>query len=369
MILVVGAGFAGATIARLLAESGLKVTVIDSRNHLGGNAYDYFNSHGELIHLYGPHLLHGDLNSTAIKWLGKFTKWTTYEHRVRAQLTKQKTTPLPVNRTTLEDVFGVKLHTDQDAADLLFQETIKITPSNTDELFLASVGQRLADIFFRPYTQKMWGVHPSKLEVAVGARLPVRLNRDDRYFSDSFQALPSNGYSNLFCRILEHDNIKVELCTPYEKKMSAQYVHTFASIAIDEYYEYSLGRLPYRSIMFDLYESSVSQEAPVINYTDTGIYTRCTQWDMLPNSGRRSDGLHTLTREIPCRPEDNNNQKFYPLRNKASIKLYSKYLSMAQSERNITFIGRTGLFKYIDMVPCVNIHMQIANSYCKELSK
>jgi len=202
-ILVVGAGFAGATIARTLAEAGYEIRVIDKRNHIGGNAFDDINEHGERIHRYGPHLMHGNPNSKAVRWLSQHTEWIEYEHRVRALLADGRTTPLPVNRTTLEDIFDCTLPNDQAAEQLLAKVRSEITePTNTDEFFLANVGERLTDLFFRPYTLKMWGRPAHELAASIGARLPVRTNRDDRYFMDGFQALPKDGYTALFKSIL-----------------------------------------------------------------------------------------------------------------------------------------------------------------------
>ena len=359
-VLVVGAGFAGAVIARELAEAGLEVHVIDRRPHVGGNAYDKVNQHGERIHLYGPHLLHGERDSIAIRWLSRFTEWTPYEHRVLALLPDGRTTPLPVNRTTLEDVYGVTLETEQQAQRLLDQEVIRSERRNTDEVFLSSVGPRLANLFFRPYTRKMWGVEASQLEAAVGARLPVRLNRDDRYFTDSFQAMPRDGYANMFKRILDHELISVSFNHAYRPDLDSGYQHTFLCVPIDEYFDFCLGRLPYRSIRFEHCEQPHDQAAPVLNFTDSGPYTRITQWDLIANSGRRVDGLHSCTREVPCSAEENNHECYYPVRNQKSLSLLSSYEELAGREQGRSFIGRTGLFRYIDMVPCVTTHLQIA---------
>lgn len=355
-----GAGFAGCVIARELAEVGVDVHVIDRRPHLGGNAFDQINAHGERIHLYGPHLLHGDGDSTAIRWLSRFTEWTPYEHRVRALLPDGRTTPLPVNRTTLEDVFNVVLGHEDEVRQLLDHEVIPSERRNTDEVFLSSVGPRLADLFFRPYTRKMWGVDARQLEAAVGARLPVRLNRDDRYFTDSFQAMPRDGYAVMFERILNHERISISLNEAYRPGLDIGYAHTFLGVPIDEYFDFRFGRLPYRSIRFENVECREDQAATVVNFTDAGPYTRVTQWDLIANSGRRGDGFHSCTREIPCDPEENNHECYYPVRNSDSLNLYGCYEELAGSEPRRTFIGRTGLFRYIDMVPCVNIHIQIA---------
>jgi len=366
--LVVGAGFAGAVTGRCLAEAGHQVSIIDRRKHIGGNAFDFLNEHQERIHAYGPHLLHGEKDSKAIKWLSRFTEWTPYEHRVRALLEGGKTTPLPVNLTTLEDIFRVGLSSEEDAKKFMEDKLIKLDPQNTDEVFLASVGERLADIFFRPYTRKMWGISPKELESAVGKRLPMRYNRDDRYFTDSFQALPRDGYTKLFEKIFDHPLISLNLETRFEESRCSDYEHVFNSMAIDEYYQFVHGKLPYRSIRFKTVTKESSQDAPVINFTDDNKYTRSTQWDLFPNSKKRQDGMHTTTIEEPCDAAGNNNEYYYPVRNKKSLDLYARYKDLANKNDKMTFIGRTGLFQYLDMAPCVTIHLQIASKFLRSKS-
>ena len=367
-ILIVGAGFAGCSIARILAEENFKVKIIDKRNHIAGNAYDFINDKNERIHKYGPHLLHGQVNSKAIKFLSKFTTWVAYEHKVRALLENGKTTPLPVNRNTLEDVFNLSLLTDREAIILINKIKKKIeNPKNTDELFLSNVGEKLTNIFFRPYTKKMWGIDPKDLEVSVGARLPVRTNIDDRYFTDSFQALPENGYVELFKNMINHKNIEVVLNTEFKKSMEIDYQHCFLCIPIDSYFNYCFGSLPYRSLLFEEKVSSNNQDAPQINFTDNSKYTRKTQWNLLPNCPSKNNNLdiNTITYEIPCDISKNPGEYYYPVQTKKSKRIYQKYLSLSKLKSNITFCGRTGLFRYIDMVPCVTMHLEIAQRYLK----
>ena len=370
-ILIVGAGFAGCTIGRVLAEENFKVKIIDKRNHIGGNAYDYVNDRNERIHKYGPHLLHGQENSKAIKFLSRFTSWVTYEHKVRALLEDGTTTPLPVNRTTLEDVFDLSLKTDNDADKLLKSIKKKIEkPKNTDELFLSNVGEKLTNIFFRPYTKKMWGVDPKSLEVSIGARLPVRTNKDDRYFTDTFQALPANGYKELFKNIIDHKNIELSLNTEFRKSMEKNFKHCFLCLPIDSYFDFCFGSLPYRSLLFEEKISQENQDAPQINFTDKSKYTRKTQWNLLPNSPNECKNYknNTITYEIPCDISENPGEYYYPVQTKESKKLYQKYVSLANQKSNISFCGRTGLFRYIDMVPSVTMHLDIVQRYLKKNS-
>jgi len=367
VFLVVGAGFAGATIARTLAEAGLQVDIIDKRSHVGGNAHDFVNCVGERIHRYGPHLLHGNRLSPAVVFLSRFTSWTPYEHRVRALLPDGTTTPLPVNRTTLEDIFNIHLDEDESASRFLDSIRRRIPkPANADDLFLNGVGETLADLLFRPYTRKMWGIEASELDVAIGARLPVRCNRDERYFADSFQALPKYGYNRLFESMLDHPNIKLRLNHSFEKSMQHHYKHCFLCIPIDRYFDYVYGVLPYRSIRFHHGQTIHKQAATVINFTDTAPYTRVTQWSLLPNSAISGNGLHTITKEEPCSMEDNPGEYYYPVQTSESQRLYGLYRQLAANLLDVSFCGRTGLFRYIDMIPAVTMHLEIAERFLQQ---
>ena len=368
-VLVVGAGFAGATIARVLADAGINVHLIDKRPHIGGNAFDQLNAQGERVHRYGPHLLHGNASSEAVAFLSRFCAWIPYEHRVRALLPDGRTTPLPVNRTTLEDVFAVQLA--NEAETQLFLDSLRsqeITPRNSDQLFQANVGEQLADLFFRPYTRKMWGCDASELAIGIGARLPVRTNRDERYFTDSFQALPRDGYTALFSQMLDHPLIRVELGVVFDSAMESHYQHCFLSVPIDQYFGHCYGVLPYRSILFHQRMVSADQQpAPVVNFTDAGAYTRSTEWGLLPNSPASCTGQRQITLEEPCGMERNPGEYYYPVQTQQSQHVLSCYQQLAQQRSDITFCGRTGLFRYIDMLPAVTLHLAMARRYLDQM--
>ena len=369
-LLIVGAGFAGATIARILAERDYKVLVIDKRDHIGGNSYDYVNNNNERIHKYGPHLLHGDKDSKAIKFLSRFTEWTKYEHKVRALLSDKSTTSLPINRNTIEDIFKISL--EDDVATRNFLDSIRdenIIPKNTDELFLSTIGEKLSNIFFRPYTKKMWGIDPKDLDIQVGARLPVRTNRDERYFTDNFQFLPKYGYSLLFEKMLDHKNIEVKLNTEFSKSMEKHFKHNFLCLPIDKYFNYCFGELPYRSLIFEnktILNRNLS--AAQVNFTDNSPYTRMTQWDLLPNCPIRNSNSHTLTYEKPVDIKENPGEYYYPVQTKKSREIFRQYEELSKKFDHISFCGRTGLFKYIDMVPAVSIHIQKAYNFMKKIN-
>ena len=237
-ILIVGAGLAGSTLARILAENSFKVVIIEKRNHIAGNVFDFVNKNNERIHKYGPHLLHCRKNSDALKFLSRFTEWVEYKHKVRALLKDGRTTPLPVNKLTIEDVFGKYLPDEKATKEFLDNiRNTNLIPKNTDELFESTVGNKLADIFFRPYTKKMWGMDPKKLSISIGARLPVRINDDCRYFNDEFQALPKDGYTEMVNKMLDHKNIEIYLDTPFIKGMESQL--TIALMQLDCIWENS----------------------------------------------------------------------------------------------------------------------------------
>ena len=366
-ILIVGAGLAGSTIGRILAENDFRVEIIDKRNHIAGNIFDFVNKNNERIHKYGPHLIHCRRDSEGLIFLSRFTQWVKYEHKVRALLKNGKTTPLPVNKKTLEDVFSRNFKNEIETKEFL--ENIRnneLIPRNTDEFFLASVGEELSNIFFRPYTKKMWGMDAKELNVSIGARLPVRINNDDRYFNDNFQALPKAGYTEMVKKMLDHKNIQINLNTPFVKGIEENYFHSFISIPIDEYYNFKFGNLPYRSILFeDKLEDGLDLESPVINFTDDSPYTRKTQWNLFPNSYEFKGNTKTITYEKPCSMNVNPGEYYYPVHTKLSKSIFSIYESLAKKESSLTFIGRTGLFKYIDMIPAVQIHIRIANNFLK----
>ena len=370
-ILIVGAGLAGSTIARILAENSFKVVIIEKRDHVAGNVFDFLNEKNERIHKYGPHLLHCRKNSLALKFLSRFTEWVNYEHKVRALLQDGRTTPLPVNKLTIEDIFEKSFDNEQDTKEFLDNIRNKnLIPKNTDELFETTVGNKLADIFFRPYTKKMWGIDPKKLSINVGARLPVRTNNDCRYFNDEFQALPKDGYTEIVKKMLDHKNIEIYLDTPFKKGMECKFFHSFLSIPIDEYFNYQFGPLPYRSILFkNRLEEGKDLDSPVINFTDSSPYTRKTQWNLFPNSPNIKSDLKTITYESPCSMDLNPGEYYYPVQTKDSKRIFSLYEELSKNKASITFIGRTGLFKYIDMIPAVEIHLRLAKNFIKKYQK
>lgn len=327
--LVVGAGFTGATIARELAEAGHHVNVIDRRDHVAGNAYDYVDLIGVRVHKYGPHLFHTK-NERVYNYLGRFCEWVEYRHRVKALLSDGRFVTLPVNAETQ-----------------------------------AIVGrENVVDIFFRPYTMKMWGMDIEQLDPSILNRVPVRDDMNELYFpNDAYQALPKRGYTDLISNMLDHPNIRVSLNTEFEWMMKNEHVHTFNSMPIDVYYDYAYGPLPYRSIKFHNKTLPMTRALPTatVNFTNDGPYTRVTEWRLLPEHGS-NDQYTTLTFEEPCHYTDNNYERYYPVKDVdgSNRARYEQYKSLADKEDDITFVGRCGQYVYIDMDQAVNSALRIA---------
>jgi UDP-galactopyranose mutase len=358
-VLVVGAGFAGAVYARTLADAGFAVHVIDRREHIGGNAADFVDANGVRVHRYGPHLFH--TNATHVfDWLQNFGAFVPYRHRVRAKLPDGRLVPLPVNLETINAVFGAKLHTEAEAAAFLHEQSVPIAePRNAAEHLRSRIGDRLTDLFFRPYTRKMWDLELEDLDASVVKRLPIRFDRSDLYFpEDRHQALPRDGYTALFQTLLRHPGITVALGTAYEPGMERGYGFCFNSMAIDEFFDCALGELPYRSLRFDHRSVAVWDAEPfsVRNYTDSGPFTRETWWHCLPCHLVAETGRRTMTVEEPCDYRDNGNERYYPVKtaDQRYQQLYRAYRELAETLPNMAFIGRCGTYQYLDMDQVIN---------------
>ena len=363
-ILVVGAGFAGATYARELAAAGHHVEVIDKRPHIAGNAHDEVLADGTRIHRYGPHLFHTN-NTRVVDWLKRFGAFVPYEHRVTALLPSGGLAPLPVNRTTVNLVFGASLRTEQEMA--AFLESVSVSceaPRNAAEYLASKIGTRLTDLFFRPYTKKMWALDLEEMDAAVVKRIPLRHDDEDRYFpGDRFQMLPRNGYTAVIQAILEHPEIGVSTGTPFDKAMLPEFDFCFNSMPIDEYFDFALGPLPYRSIRFH-HRAESSEYAlgttPVVNFTDTGRFTRQTDWSRLPAHIVRETGRKTVTLEEPCGYEANDYERYYPVKthDRRNETLYERYKALAEGDPKLRFIGRCGTYQYLDMDQVINQSLQ-----------
>ncbi|MBB6258662.1 UDP-galactopyranose mutase [Xanthomonas arboricola] len=344
--LIIGAGFAGSVLAeRLAAGLGKRVLVVDRRPHIGGNAYDFHDDAGVLIHRYGPHIFHTNAQRI-VDYLSNFTQWRPYEHRVLAQVGEQQV-PIPINMTTLNRLYGLQLTTEEDAAAFLASRAEPVADIQTSEdVVINQVGRELYETFFQGYTRKQWGLDPSQLDKSVTSRVPTRTNDDDRYFTDTFQQMPLHGYTRMFERMLDHPNIKVMLNTDYrEIRDELDYDQLVYSGPVDEYFDYCYGKLPYRSLRFQ--HSTVDQEhfqsVATVNYPAEDVaYTRITEYKHL--TGQQHPKT-SLTHEYPSAEGD----PYYPIPRAENAELYRRYERLAAETPNVTFLGRLGTYKYYNM--------------------
>jgi UDP-galactopyranose mutase len=343
-ILVIGAGFAGAVIAERYAAEGKSVIVVEKREHIGGNAFDELDEAGILVHRYGPHIFH--TNSPQISdYLSRFTDWRRYEHKVLAMVNSELY-PVPINRTTINRLYGLDLDEAGIARYLESVRTHKTPVANSEDVVLNNVGHDLCDKFFRGYTKKQWNLDLSELSPAVAGRIPVRTNDDDRYFTDDFQKMPADGYTKMFERMLSHPNIRVELGTDFTSvKNKIQADKVFYSGPIDSYFGHRFGKLPYRSLAFEHeHLSGRTQVQPVgtVNYPNDFSFTRITEFKHL--TGQSHTGT-SIVREYP-QPEGD---PYYPVPTSESLALYRKYSELAEAEKDTHFIGRLAEYRYYNM--------------------
>jgi UDP-galactopyranose mutase len=346
--LIVGAGFAGSVLAeRLASQHGARVLLIDRRNHVGGNAYDEPNEAGILYHKYGPHIFHTN-SEQVVEYLSQFTQWRPYEHRVRA-VVRDKLVPIPINRTTLNELFGLDLKTDEEAAEYLASRAEPVEEIKTSEdVVINAVGRELYELFFRGYTRKQWGLDPSELDKQVTSRIPTRTNIDDRYFSDTFQAMPLQGYTAMFERMLDHPSIDKALGLDFRDiKSEAHEIaeHIIYTGPIDEYFDFRFGKLPYRSLKFDhqTLKEEWYQPVAVVNYPDEAVpYTRISEYKHLTG---QTAPVTTITYEYPSAEGD----PYYPIPRAENQALYKRYEALADETGDVTFVGRLATYRYYNM--------------------
>jgi UDP-galactopyranose mutase len=369
-ILVVGAGFAGAVYARELAEAGCHVEVIDRRSHIAGNAFDEVDATGIRRHAYGPHLFHTS-SERVMAWVARFAEFVPYQHRVSAWVPAVgRCVPLPVNRTTVNVVFGQSLSSPEEVRTFLARLSVpNPAPRNAAEYLNARIGVELTDLLFRPYSEKMWGMKLEQMAAAVVQRVPIRDDDEDRYFpGDRYQGLPREGYTELVRRILEHPRIRVSTRVAFARDMLCDYDFCFNSMAIDEYFDYALGPLPYRSIRFHHRQERMGYrlgETMQVNFTDGEIFTRQDDWSLLPGHVVMPGAVKTVTREEPCADTDNNMERYYPVKTSdgAPEALYREYEELALAEPKVQFIGRCGTYRYLDMDQVINQSLQGARAW------
>ncbi len=342
--LVVGAGLAGGVLAERLAHGmGKRVLIIDKRDHIGGNTFDFYNEAGILVHKYGPHIFHTN-SIEVMQYLSKFTEWRDYEHRVLAQV-DGKLVPIPINLTTVENLYGLSLDAEGMQAFLASRAEIGRTIRTSEDIVLSRVGRELYEKFFKNYTRKQWGLDPSQLDSSVAGRIPVRFDRDDRYFTDTYQAMPKHGFTRMFERMLDSDNITIRTGVDYSEIAQAYPgIKTIFTGPVDEYFDFRFGPLPYRSLEFrhETYAQEKFQEAAVVNFPNEHEYTRVTEFKYL--TGQTAANT-SVVYEYPRAEGD----PYYPIPRPENAALYAKYKELADRKPEVHFVGRLATYKYYNM--------------------
>jgi UDP-galactopyranose mutase len=365
-VLIVGAGFSGAVVARRLADAGLRVVVIDQRDHVAGNCHTRRDDEtGVMVHVYGPHIFHTD-DEAVWRYVNGFGRFMPYVNRVKTTVAG-RVFQMPINLHTINQFFGMTLRPDEAKRFIAsLSETSGGEPRSFEEQALKFVGRDLYGAFLEGYTLKQWGRPPSELPASVLKRLPLRFNYDDNYFSHRFQGIPKEGYTAVVERILDHPLIQVRLNAAFDRTTSARYDHVFYSGPIDGYFGFDLGRLGYRTLDFEVFRHDGDyQGCAVMNYGDVSVpYSRITEhkhfapWE----SHERSVCYREYSRE--CEPLD---VPFYPIRLNEEQALLGQYVDRARSENDVTFIGRLGTYRYLDMDVTIREAMDAADSYLQGL--
>ncbi len=342
--LVVGAGFAGSVLAERLARGlGLRVLIVDKRSHIGGNAYDRHDDAGILIHPYGPHIFHTN-SADIFEYLSRFTKWRPYQHRVLANVEGQLV-PMPINLDTVNGLYGLSLTSFEIDEWFASVAEKKERIVSSEDVVVSKVGRDLYNKFFRGYTRKQWGMDPSELDASVTARVPTRSNRDDRYFTDTFQAMPLNGYTRMFEAMLDHPNIKVMLNTDYrEVQHLLPWKRMVYTGPIDAFFDHRHGKLPYRSLEFEHVNlpQEQFQRVGTVNYPNDYGYTRISEFKHI--TGQR----HATTSVVYEYPRAEGDP-YYPVPRPENAALYAKYQADAEALTDVTFVGRLATYKYYNM--------------------
>ncbi len=342
--LIVGAGFAGSVLAERLANgSGKRVLVCDKRPHIGGNAFDHYDDHGILVHKYGPHIFHTS-SDIVFDYLTRFTAWRPYEHRVLASVDGQKV-PVPINLDTVNRLYGLSLTSfELEAFFAKVAEHVEQVKTSED-VVVSKVGRELYEKFFRGYTRKQWGLDPSELDASVTARVPTRTNRDDRYFTDTHQAMPLHGYTRMFERMLAHPNIKVVTNTDYRELADlVPWREMIYTGPVDAYFDHVYGKLPYRSLEFrhETLNTARVQAVGTVNYPNDQAYTRITEFKHLTG---QEHAKTSVVYEYPRAEGD----PYYPVPRPENAALYEKYRELTKTQERVHFVGRLATYRYYNM--------------------
>lgn len=361
-IVMVGAGLSGAVIGRRLAEAGHRVTVIEARDHVAGNCHTARDAEtGVMVHVYGPHIFHTD-DEGVWAYVNRFANFLPYKNRVKST-TQGQVFSLPINLHTINQFYGRTMRPDEARAFIAEQADKSITdPQSFEEQALAFVGRDLYEAFFKGYTEKQWGCSPTELPASILKRLPVRFNYDDNYFFHRFQGMPEEGYTAMVERILDHPGITVQLKTGFDPKQAGEWDHVFWSGPLDGFYDYDLGRLGYRTLDFERFRAQGDwQGCAVMNYGDADTpFTRITEHKHFSPWEEHEGSV--LYREFSraCGPDD---IPYYPIRLIEEKALLSDYVARARAEENVTFVGRLGTYRYLDMDVTIREAMDAAETF------
>ncbi|WP_306396612.1 UDP-galactopyranose mutase [Telluria beijingensis] len=358
-IAIVGAGFSGAVIANQLAQAGYTVDVFESRPHIAGNCYSERDAEtGVMVHVYGPHIFHTD-NERAWEFVNRYAEFKPYVNRVKA-ITGGKVFTLPINLLTINQFFNKTMGPAeaQEFLQNLGDKSIE-NPTTFEEQALRFVGRELYEAFFKTYTIKQWGLHPSELPASILKRLPVRFNYDDNYFNHKYQGMPANGYTELVQNILDVPGVTVHLSTAFDPADKGNYAHVFYSGPIDAWFKHEDGRLPYRTLDFETFRADGDfQGNAVINYCDDEKnYTRITEHKHFSPWEKHDKTICYAEYSRQCEEKD---VPYYPIRQTREKAQLELYVNKAKNEDNVTFVGRLGTYRYLDMD--VTIHEALLTS-------
>ena len=341
--LIVGAGYAGSVLAeRLAGGSGKQVLLVDRRPHIGGNAYDHYDDAGILVHKYGPHIFHTN-SKEVFDYLSRFTEWRQYQHKVLASV-DGRLVPIPINLDTINELYGLSLSSFEMEQFLADRAEKRTQVRTSEDVVVNKVGRELYEKFFRGYTRKQWGLDPSELDAQVTARVPTRINRDDRYFTDTYQSMPKHGFTRMFANMLDHPNIRILLNTDYRQiKELIPYRELIFTGPVDEFFEFRYGRLPYRCLEFKHETLNQVQHQPVavVNYPNDYEFTRVTEFKHLTGQEHPKT---SIVYEYPQAEGD----PYYPIPRSENANIYSQYQQLA-SQAGVHFVGRLATYKYYNM--------------------
>jgi len=363
--LIVGAGISGCVLAERLASTDKKVLLIDKRNHIGGNCFDFYDEAGVLIHKYGPHYFRAK-SQEVIDYLSKFTEWIPHRYKVKVRI-RDKLFSFPINKQTFEQFFKKNFSTEEELRSFIdsIRDKSILAPKDAEEQVISMLGKELYGAFFKEYTEKQWGVSAKELDSSVTARIPIRYSDNDDYILESFQSMPKKGYTEMFQQMLKNKNIEIKLNTSFSEYLAENAEKIIWTGRIDEYFNFKFGNLPYRSLNFtflSFFGKDFVQEEGQVNYPSLDVpYTRVVE---IKHVTHQECPNTTLSIEVPS----SDGEPYYPMPTKEGKELYKKYLLEAQKEKSTYFIGRLARYKYLNMDQCVEEALNLFEDIKNEIT-